>query len=536
MCYHHAKQLLGTGVALRTSMSFSVKHERVLTQLFVLMAVLAFSSVARGETGESLNAHVEIGPAFALSGWQAQELGVGMSAAGRLELVLASWVGVEAGVAYMRFFEGDHPAGYRQIDGASMFTASAGARFRLVNDEEGYLRSWGKKPDHTGNIWGNLWMDLHGNYVRTGDLNCFGADVGLGYEFSLFNNLQVGPFVRGTYIYQPDGANERASQDAWLLVAGLSGSLSLRNDAVVMPDSDGDTYYDPHDSCPKEPEDFDGFEDDDGCPDLDNDDDGVLDIVDRCPLVPEDSDGFEDEDGCPDTDNDGDGILDDNDKCPDEPEDVDGFEDKDGCPDTDNDGDGILDDNDECPDEPETVNGFKDEDGCPEQDKDDDGILDDNDKCPDEPETVNGLEDEDGCPDEALVEVKNREILGGERIFFDFGMARVRNRSQAFLEQLVRLLEVHPEYVRISIEGHTDSVGDESFNRKLSKKRSERVKKCLVDLGIDSKRLVVTGHGEKNPWLVGRDSNSRAQNRRVEFYILEVDEENPVKKNEEEEL
>ena len=515
-------------------MSFLVEHVRVPARLLVLMIILVISTAVRAETGDTFNAHVEVGPAFALDGWQAQELGVGLSAAGRLELVLASWVGIEAGVAYMRFFEGNHPEGYRQIDGASMFMASVGARFRLVNDEEGYLRSWGVKPDHTGNIWGNLWMDLHGSYVRTGDLNCFGADVGLGYEFSLFNNLQMGPFIRGTYIYQPDGANERASQDAWLLVAGLGGSLSLRDNAVVMPDSDGDTYYDPYDGCPKEPEDFDGFEDDDGCPDNDNDDDGVLDIADRCPLVPEDRDGFEDEDGCPDTDNDGDGILDDKDECPDEPEDVDGFEDEDGCPDTDNDGDGILDAKDECPDEPETVNGFEDEDGCPEKDSDGDGIVDVKDECPDEPETVNGLEDEDGCPDEALLEVKDREILGGERIFFDFGMARVKSRSRAFLEQLVRLLEVHPEFVLISIEGHTDNVGDASFNRKLSKKRSERVKKYLIDLGIDPQRLIVKGHGEQDPWQGGRNARSRAQNRRVEFYILKIDEENPQEKHEEE--
>ena len=62
------------------------------------------------------------------------------------------------------------------------------------------------------------------------------------------------------------------------------------------------------------------------------------------------------------------------------------------------------------------------------------------------------------------------------------------------------------------------------------------MKKYLVDLGINPQRLVVTGHGEGNPWLAGRDAKSRAQNRRVEFYILEIDEEEPVEKHEEEEL
>ena len=57
------------------------------------------------------------------------------------------------------------------------------------------------------------------------------------------------------------------------------------------------------------------------------------DTLDKCPNEPEDKDGFEDDDGCPDQDNDGDGIPDSADKCPNDPETVNGFEDDDGCPD-----------------------------------------------------------------------------------------------------------------------------------------------------------------------------------------------------------
>jgi len=102
-----------------------------------------------------------------------------------------------------------------------------------------------------------------------------------------------------------------------------------------------------------------------GSGDLDHD--GFPDAEDACPGDPEDFDGFEDYDGCPDLDNDGDGILDLDDYCPDQPEDVDGFEDADGCPDPDNDGDGILDEADRCPGEAETANGYQDEDGCPDE-------------------------------------------------------------------------------------------------------------------------------------------------------------------------
>ncbi|MEZ4269759.1 MAG: thrombospondin type 3 repeat-containing protein, partial [Myxococcota bacterium] len=75
-------------------------------------------------------------------------------------------------------------------------------------------------------------------------------------------------------------------------------------------------------------------------PTADTDGDGVPDRRDQCEILPEDRDGFEDDDGCPDPDNDGDGVLDTEDRCPNEPEDLDGVDDDDGCPDLDNDGDG----------------------------------------------------------------------------------------------------------------------------------------------------------------------------------------------------
>jgi MYXO-CTERM domain-containing protein len=98
----------------------------------------------------------------------------------------------------------------------------------------------------------------------------------------------------------------------------------------------------------------------------DADRDGVPDVRDQCPHVAEDWDGFADEDGCPDRDNDGDGISDAQDKCPMQPEDKDGFDDDDGCPDPDNDHDGIPDVRDACPLQAETINGVTDDDGCPD--------------------------------------------------------------------------------------------------------------------------------------------------------------------------
>lgn len=114
---------------------------------------------------------------------------------------------------------------------------------------------------------------------------------------------------------------------------GLVTSLMLRRDwQLLAGDPDHDGLRGEDDACPDQPEDFDGVEDGDGCPDLDNDHDGVVDALDLAPNLPEDRDGFADEDGRPDLDNDNDGIPDADDLCPDRPEDFDGVEDDDGCP------------------------------------------------------------------------------------------------------------------------------------------------------------------------------------------------------------
>jgi hypothetical protein len=156
------------------------------------------------------------------------------------------------------------------------------------------------------------------------------------------------------------------------LIAGLM-LLCMAGVATGQPkkapsggDADFDGILDSNDKCINEPEDLDGFEDSDGCPEMDNDNDRVEDRNDKCPNQPEDLDGFQDGDGCPDPDNDADGLRDAVDKCMNEPEDKDGFQDADGCPDPDNDNDGIVDAKDQCPNEPEDKNFIKDTDGCPD--------------------------------------------------------------------------------------------------------------------------------------------------------------------------
>jgi OOP family OmpA-OmpF porin len=294
----------------------------------------------------------------------------------------------------------------------------------------------------------------------------------------------------------------------------------------AVEDRDGDGIPDDDDGCPDAAEDKDGFEDTDGCPDLDNDGDGILDVDDACPLVKEDYDGDRDEDGCPEGregDRDGDGIPDDIDKCPDVPEDFDGFQDDDGCPDLDNDADGIPDKDDLCPDQPEDFDGFQDDDGCPDLDNDSDRILDVDDACPNEPETYNGKEDEDGCPDKGLVIVEDTQITILEKIYFETDSAVIQARSFPLLDAVAATLNSSPQITLVEIQGHADERGSDKYNIKLTRARAASVMNALIERGVLKGRLRSAGYGERCPVDPKHNADAWEKNRRVEFKIIETD-------------
>ncbi|MBW1760565.1 MAG: OmpA family protein [Deltaproteobacteria bacterium] len=294
----------------------------------------------------------------------------------------------------------------------------------------------------------------------------------------------------------------------------------------AVGDRDKDGIPDDDDGCPDDPEDKDGFEDRDGCPDLDNDGDGILDVDDACPLVKEDYDGDRDEDGCPEGregDRDGDGIPDNVDDCPDEPEDFDGFQDEDGCPDPDNDGDGIPDEKDLCPNDPEDFDGFEDEDGCPDVDNDADRILDVDDACPNDPETYNGNEDEDGCPDKGLVILEDTQITILEKVYFETDSAIIKSRSFALLDAVAATLNASPQITLVEIQGHADERGSDKYNIKLTRARAASVMNALIERGVIKSRLRSGGYGERCPVDPKHTARAWEKNRRVEFKIIETD-------------
>jgi len=259
----------------------------------------------------------------------------------------------------------------------------------------------------------------------------------------------------------------------------------------------------------------------------DRDGDGIPDSVDACPDDPEDKDGYQDEDGCPDPDNDGDGIPDAQDKCPNEPEDKDGFQDEDGCPDLDNDNDGIPDSQDKCPDQPEDKDGFQDEDGCPDDDNDGDGFPDKVDKCPNDPETVNGFEDDDGCPDvrgtQGPEERPDRIDLKGAPVGFQKNTATLLPATKQLLNQVAQLIKQRKLSIRVEV--HVP-LGTKSTNanaiaaqkkkdKTLAQQRAKAIADYLGTQGVTVQQLQAVGIGSERP--LGTTNPTEATNERVDF-------------------
>ena len=301
----------------------------------------------------------------------------------------------------------------------------------------------------------------------------------------------------------------------------------------TVGDTDGDGYRDDVDRCPTEPEDFDNFEDEEGCPEPDNDRDGILDVDDQCPLVPEDRNGQQDNDGCPDSDvadRDGDQIADNVDQCPDDPEDRDNFEDQNGCPDPDNDQDQILDTDDLCPNEPEDRDNFEDDNGCPDPDNDHDGILDEADHsstgqdCRNDPEVFNGLDDQDGCPDNGLLRRVGTEIELNQQILFETDSAQIvdNDTNRTILEQMAALLNNNADLEQVEVEGHTDERAPDDHNLQLSRDRANSVVNALVQRGVARTRLVPAGYGEYCPLDPRSNEEAWQRNRRVQFFITRL--------------
>jgi len=322
-------------------------------------------------------------------------------------------------------------------------------------------------------------------------------------------NLRISPaisFVAQTALMYPFTDKVDGVVGDVVTTGKKGGDLFLENSVglYITPgkakkkDADGDGVVDKLDKCPNTPA---GVPvDADGCP-LDTDKDGIYDYQDECPTVA----GLKQFNGCPDTD--GDGIQDKLDDCPD----VAGPAALKGCPDTD--GDGVIDKDDRCPNTPK---GYKvDRFGCP-LDSDRDGIPDSEDACPDKP----GVSELKGCPFDMKAIIAKYNLLM-EPILFDFDSYKLKPAGIETLDKISNALVNHLDF-GVQFDGHTDYVGTEDYNLKLSEQRANSAKDYLINKGIGGDRIRLQYFGETKPAQDNKKPEGRAQNRRVEYNLFEI--------------
>lgn len=333
------------------------------------------------------------------------------------------------------------------------------------------------------------WLDpsinVGGGYTFFGNASAGTVNGGLGLTFWLTE--QVGLQLQSTYKHSFDD-NRVADFDVPSHIQHFAG-LTFK---FGGKDTDGDGIYDREDMCPEEA----GLKEFQGCPDSDGD--GIADKDDACPSEA----GSKELNGCPDTD--GDGIIDSEDACPTEK----GTKIMKGCPDAD--GDGVADKDDACP----TVAGPKENKGCPWPDTDGDGVADKDDACP----TVPGTKANNGCP-EVTEDAMKKLNEYGKTILFNTGKSSFQKQTIPVLQAMTAILKEYPT-AKFSLEGHTDSVGAEAMNQKLSEERAAAVKSFLVENGIAADRLTSKGFGETMPADSNKTTKGRANNRRVEVKLV----------------
>ncbi|WP_222982320.1 OmpA family protein [Flagellimonas meishanensis] len=322
-------------------------------------------------------------------------------------------------------------------------------------------------------------VEIGGGYTWVDNIGAGTANGGVGVNFWFSEN--IGLTLQTQY--------KHAFEDYLIRHFQHMAGISVRFGGT---DTDGDGIYDKDDACPEVA----GLEAFNGCPDSDGD--GIEDGKDDCPNEA----GSKELNGCPDAD--GDGIADKDDACPNEA----GLAELAGCPDAD--GDGVADKDDECPNEA----GPAENNGCPWPDSDGDSVLDKDDQCP----QVAGTVANNGCP-EVTEEVQKQLNDYARTILFDTGKATIKAESTSVMVDIIQILNEYPN-AKFTVEGHTDSVGSESNNQRLSEARALSVKDFLVDKGIDAFRLSAVGYGEAKPIATNNTRAGRAQNRRVEINLV----------------
>ena len=109
--------------------------------------------------------------------------------------------------------------------------------------------------------------------------------------------------------------------------------------------------------------------------------------------------------------------------------------------------------------------------------------------------------------------------LGGDHLKFEFDKADLRPEDKELLSRIAGILLTSHDYT-ISVNGHTDDVGSDAYNQKLSERRAQAVRDYLFQAGLPAEILSVEGHGKSLPLVRGTSDAARAKNRRVELGLV----------------
>jgi outer membrane protein OmpA-like peptidoglycan-associated protein len=109
--------------------------------------------------------------------------------------------------------------------------------------------------------------------------------------------------------------------------------------------------------------------------------------------------------------------------------------------------------------------------------------------------------------------------LGSDHLKFEFDKAELRAEDRELLSRILGILMTSHDYT-VSVNGHTDDVGTDAYNQKLSERRAQAVRDFLVTSGLSPDILTVQGHGKSMPLVPGTSDAARAKNRRVELGIV----------------
>jgi outer membrane protein OmpA-like peptidoglycan-associated protein len=109
--------------------------------------------------------------------------------------------------------------------------------------------------------------------------------------------------------------------------------------------------------------------------------------------------------------------------------------------------------------------------------------------------------------------------LNSDYLKFDFDKADLHSADKELLSRVAGILMTSPDYT-VSVNGHTDDVGTDDYNQKLSERRAQAVRDYLVKSGLPAEIFTVTGEGKKRPLVTGTSEKARSKNRRVELGIV----------------